>query len=402
MLKKVEALCVWGQLLGCCAIVIAVIILSKVDTNGNTDNRIVQFLIKHVTIQTVVEDDRWIIEYPFDESRIERYKVAVNGVKKSIDSFCTNSFPGGGTINDIVTAYREKIMNYNVADIPSIADSQNYVKDCVNNVVEFKDRVNELGIPFFYVQTPLKASIDYYNNDVLDAGGVSLAEKNYCLTSALEKRGVDLINVARDYSGYISFDHTSHWKPEDGLDCAGLIAQKLVSDYNFGIDMSFFSKECFYDYILNYPEIKNDINDKYGYNFALPCPRYDTSLKLVVAEEAEWAGRFEDTIIRNSEEWGISEGAYHNVYMVANSPINSIYNEKTSCNKRILIIGDSFAWPVASYLSLACSNVTILYNARFTGSIISYIETMEPDVVIMVYNDAQFWEVYTEDAFCLK
>ena len=27
---------------------------------------------------------------------------------------------------------------------------------------------------------------------------------------------------------------------------------------------------------------------------------------------------------------------------------------------------------------------------------------MEPDVVIMVYNDAQFWEVYTEDAFCLN
>lgn len=402
MVKKIEAICIWGQLLGCCILVLAVISASKLYPKGNTESRVVTFLLKHVTIQTVIEDDKWSIEYPFNESYIDQYVSSVNKVEKAIENYCTTSFPGGEIINVIVSAYKDNVMHFHVSSIPSIDDNQQYISGCVDNVLEFKNEVNILGVPFFYVQTPSQAGIDYYNKAILDGDALNIAERSYCLTTSLDNNGVDVVNIARDYSDNITFDASGHWKPTDGLKCANIIAEKLVNDYNFDIDLSVFDDDNFYDYAENYPEFKNKVRDSLGYDFVLPSPKYLTNINRIYAEETESEGIFENVIFREPTWWDFEGGAYHNVFTISNSLINTLHNEDAACNKKVLIIGDSFNWPVGSYLSLACEDVTIIHNASFTGSLISYVKTMKPDIVIMVYNDAEFYEIYTQDAYYLK
>lgn len=402
MLKKIEAICIWGQLFGCCFLVLSVISASKIYPEGNTDNRLITFLLKHVTIQTAIEDDRWSIEYPFDENYVDYYLSSVGKVEKAIENYCTTSFPGGGIINGIVTGYKDMVMHYHVSSISSIDDNQQYISGCVDNVLEFKDEVNALGIPFFYVQTPSQAGIDYYNDATLVGDALNIAERSYCLTTSLEDNGVDVVNIARDYSKEITFDASSHWKPTDGLKCADIIAGKLVDDYNFDIDLSVYASSNFYDYAEGYQEFKSTVRDTLGYDFIVPCPNFSTNIKRVYAEEIESEGAFQNVIFREPNEWNLEGGAYHDVFTISNSLINTLHNENASCNKKVLIIGDSFNWPVGSYLSLVCKDVTIIHNASFTGSLISYITTMEPDIVIMVYNDAEFYEIYTQDAYYLK
>lgn len=402
MLKKIEAICIWGQMIGCCVLVLAVIAASKIYPEGKPDSRLVTFLLKHVTIQTVIEDDRWSIEYPFDESKVDHYLTSVNKVEKAVENYCTTSFPGGGIINGIVSKYKDNVMHYHVSAIPSIDDNQQYISGCVENVLEFKEEVNSLGLPFFYVQTPSKAGIDYYNDMDLAGDALNIAERSYCLTTSLENRGVDLVNIARDYSEDITFDSSAHWKPTDGLHCANVIARKLVNDYDFDIDLSVLDSDSFYDLTENYPEFKSTVKASFGYDFAVPCPNNQTNIKRIYAEDSESEGAFENVIFREPDGWNLEGGAYHDVFTISNSLINTIHNENASCDKKVLIIGDSFNWPVGSYLSLACKDVTIIHNASFTGSLISYIKATEPDIVIMVYNDAEFYEIYTQDAYYLK
>ncbi len=402
MLKKIETIVAWVQLCGCCILVLCVIGASKIYHDGNTENRIAKFLLKHVTIQTVVEDDKWSIEYPFDESRIDHYTSRVKIIEKSIDNYCTTSFPGGGIINTVVSGYKDKVMHYHVTSIPSIDDNENYVAKCVENVIDFKSEVNSLGIPFFYVQTPSKAGIDYYSKKELVGDALNIAERSYCLTSSLEKQGIDVVNIARDYSKAITFDSSAHWKPSDGLACASLIAGKLYEDYDFDINLQVYNSENYNDLSLQYPEIKKTIEEKFEYDFMVPCPINNPDISHVYAEGEPVEGPFCEVIFNPSESWSLEGGAYHNIYTISNSLINSIHNESASCDKKVLIIGDSFNWPVGAYLSLACKDVTIIHNASFTGSLISYIKKMEPDAVIMVYNDAEFYEIYTEDAYYLK
>lgn len=309
MLRKIETIVIWILLSYCCVFVLAVISASKLYPEGNSENRLVSFLLKHVTIQTVIEDDKWSDEYPFRENRIESYLTKVSKIEKAIDSYCTISFPGGGIINNLVTAYKDKVMHYHISSIPSIDDSQNYITGCADNVVGFRKEVNSLGIPFFYVQTPLKASIDYYSNKILDDDDLIIAERSYCLTSTLENSEIDVVNISRDYSDEITFDSSGHWKPMDGLDCAELIAEKLAYDYGFDIDLAVYEDSQFYDFMSEYPEKKEVIEATLGYEFILPCPNYATDIKLVYAEDSTYEGTFENVIFKDSDEWNLAEGA---------------------------------------------------------------------------------------------
>ena len=400
MVKRFETCLIWLQLAFCCILTMGIICSAILFPDS--ENKVIRFLLKHVTIQAVVEDDHWSEEYPFNETVMEHYLSRVNSVKSSIDNYCTASFPGSGLIDMAVSSYKENIIQYRVSGIPCIDDSKAYISESAENVIEFKNDVNSLGIPFFYVQTPSKGGIDYYNNVAVEGDSLTIAERSFCLTTTLENSGVDIVNIARDYSDGIEFDSSAHWMPKDGLNCAKLISEKLNNEYGFDIDIKVFDEENLYDLMANYPEESAAITGNFGYEFKLPCPDYPTTYSIVYAENTEFNGSFENVIFRPNEDWDTEGVAYHDVFRISNSLFNEIYNSDAICKKKVLIIGDSFNWPVASYLSLGCEYVTVIHNASFTGSLISYIETNKPDIVIMVYNDAEFYEIYTQDAYYLK
>ena len=76
-----------------------------------------------------------------------------------------------------------------------------------------------------------------------------------------------------------------------------------------------------------------------------------------------------------------------------------VLNAVDNVGKKILIIGDSFNWILADYLITDIEYLDVIHNATFTESIQSYICKTKPDMVLIIYNDAEFVEIHTTDAY---
>ena len=125
---------------------------------------------------------------------------------------------------------------------------------------------------------------------------------------------------------------------------------------------------------------------------------------MTYAESDCRKGSVEGVMLNPKEEWLMEGGAYHDMYRVKNSSIYSIKN-KTIGDKqkgKILVIGDSFNWPVSIYLATGVEQIDIIHNASFSGSLRAYIKENNPAAVIVCYNNAEFYETYTEDAFDMR
>lgn len=87
--------------------------------------------------------------------------------------------------------------------------------------------------------------------------------------------------------------------------------------------------------------------------------------------------------------------------MVSNSTLHEFHNLNTQNNKgkRILIIGDSYNWILSDYLIADIEYIDVIHNASYSESIRGYIEKTKPDMVLVIYNDAEFVEIYTQQAF---
>lgn len=92
------------------------------------------------------------------------------------------------------------------------------------------------------------------------------------------------------------------------------------------------------------------------------------------------------------------------VIVVDNSTLHKYHNPDSQNNKgkRILIIGDSYNWILSDYLIADIEYIDVIHNASYSESIRGYIEKTRPDMVLIVYNDAEFVEVYTQQAFELN
>lgn len=406
-MKKIETFknCIVSLILiGPFLLVLTMIIAVRIYPDGQTGNRLLNILLKRITIQTVIEEDTWSLKYPYENSASFRsaYAEKCAAVKKSLESYCTVSFPGSERINLLVNGLKENVYHYNIDEISGIYENIAYVEQYADNVIAFRNTLQQKGYPFLYVQTPTEGSIQYYQGTTLQGDSLVIPERSYAFINMLEEENVNVIPIARDCPDNISFDASLHWMPENALSCAVLIAEELNTSYNFSIDMDVYSPDRFYDLLSLHPEQKDRILENCGYDFSIPVPANDGSYKIVYAEDTAWEGGFLDAVLHPADTWDLEGGPYHNAFRIFNSLIFEITNENASEDKKILVIGDSFNWPVSAYLSLGVKNITIIHNASFTGSLLSYIEKMNPDVVLMVYNDAEFSEIFTKDAFYLQ
>lgn len=389
---------------GLFAVVLAMIVASQIWDKNESNNSIIKYLLKNVTIQTTVPDDRWALEYPYETTFIKDYERKVNELENVLDSYCTVSFPESESINNFVSYIKRDILNYKIDDITGVYENIEYVQQAAMNVIDFEKDLRTEGYPFLYVQTPSIGSIKYYSGEELSGDELMLAERNYALMSLLQEEGINTINIARDYGEEVTFDSSKHWYPKDGLKCAYIISEYLNESYNFNFDTNVYMEDNFYDYLTNYPEAKNAILNNCGYDYEFLVPMREYNYMVTFAEKEIYKGKFNDVMIRPQEEWNLVGQAYHTMLRITNNTIWDIKNYSTQNNKgrKLLIIGDSFNWAVSTYLSLDVENIVVIHNASFTGSIMSYVRAFDPDIVIMVYNDAEFYETFTEEAYYLK
>jgi len=300
-----------------------------------------------------------------------------------------------------------KVLNFNIdTDSKEYGDAL-YVEQVQKNVLALKDFCVSVDIPFAYFATPCPNNTAFYNNELEKIDNFTIINRSHALTNGISLSGVNTTVIAEEAASddnIIEFDSSSHWFSKDALYTARLISDKLNQEYGFDIDVSVFNSDNYEDILERYPDIKEKIQLNTGYEYEFLVPQKANDFVMTYAEgQAIYTGNFEEVFLKSVDNWNLDGGAYHGMTVISNSTIHDICNESSvNCNKKVLIIGDSFNWPVAMYLSQGVREVIVIHNASFTGSIETYIKATNPDAVLMVYNDAEFYEIYTEDAFDLR
>ena len=102
-------------------------------------------------------------------------------------------------------------------------------------------------------------------------------------------------------------------------------------------------------------------------------------------------GDFSTLYYQKGFEYGDYYHTYaYEAYAYGNRPYISIENELADNDRHVLLIKDSFGDAFAPFLALEVRQLDLLDLRYFTGSVQSFIEQHHPDVVLVLYFNAEY------------
>lgn len=312
-----------------------------------------------------------------------------------LEAYTTSAMIFNSQINTLVDGLDKCFL-----DIPSTYSNRRYVLAPSESVVAFATYLEKEQVPFLYISTPCRDSILSRSGDSkLDEN--SLAERNWFLLQNLREAHIPVLDLAEDLAlaGLKDYDVSGHWFPESALYSAQVIA-KALNGYGFAFDPQLFDVRDTWDFLDETQGLTDAIEAQCGYRYSLPVLNAARAMIFTLFHEGtNHSGTFEEAYLQLPKE--ATREAYHSCVRINNETLYSLHNPdcRNNARKRLLILGDSFNWLLASYLSMDVEWIDVIHNASFSSSIREYIRETDPDMVLIVYNDAEFAEVYTDEAF---
>lgn len=298
--------------------------------------------------------------------------------------------------NDVVHKLVEEPKDYSVA---------------VNTIAELDAFCKENSINFLYVFPPDR-EIDGFTH--FPKGTVDYSKRiTKSVNEELTTIGVETLylnNMVSTFDGEVSDIHYKtdhHWSIEACLWAYANTVQWLES-LNICIDTrtinpSMYVYESYENgYLGSYGEKLSPLYAGYD-DFTFIYPEYDTDFQLIQLINGnvlhERNGRFEETLIYDDlKDYnnGYSTNFY-GTYLGYGNAEKRIINKKINNGLKVLVLGDSFSRPYATFMSLGVSE---LYNVdtqpgRFSRNIYSYIEEISPDIVICLYSNENLYNPNT-------
>ena len=252
-------------------------------------------------------------------------------------------------------------------------------------------------IPLLYVQAPQKLQEDDprlptgvadYGNDYADQLLGVLAE-NDVPTLDLRKT---LAAAGRDWSSFF-FRTDHHWTPEAAFIAHQAIAEVLERDYGFPIpaehtDPAAFTRTCLSDWFLGSQgkrvgPLYAGVDDmeiwepNFATDFTYSIPIYDT----------ERTGSFSEALLfpERVEEKDFFNGNPYTLYAGGDYPMARIYNLLAPERPRIMLLRDSYACVLTPFLALDCGELITVDLRYFHNDLLTYVDWLEPDLVIVMY-----------------
>lgn len=270
----------------------------------------------------------------------------------------------------------------------------------LSNIVDFNEYLKNQGIDFMYVQSAVKE--DIYDSQYVDEYGLTL-ESTLAneLVEGLDSLGIDVMDMRSiiHEDGLNCYDQffvtDNHWNINMAFYAAGKIANRLNEDYGYNYDMSMYNLDN-YDRVTYkdwlYGTVGRSVTlAKAGYDdIDIFYPKFETMLNIKIPNlNMDNTGTFEETMI-NPVPFLRRSTLYHgafDAFAYSKPPLTEIANYNATCNedKKILVLRESFAGPVLPYLALGTGTLNAITPEGFTGSIKTYIEQMQPDMVIILY-----------------
>ncbi len=271
----------------------------------------------------------------------------------------------------------------------------------IKNLLKFNRYLKNLGIPLLYVQAPYK--INKYDPQ-LPAGVIEYGNQNADETlAALSKAGIDVLDLRTKindsnldhYSLFFKTDH--HWLPEAGLWAFGQVGERLNKRYDFQIPKKYFDANN-YEYRTYEDWFLGSIGKRMGVyyggvdDFTIITPKFETNLTFHIPKfKVLREGSFEKTVFNFDKlEKDYFTANVYATYTGGDPPLNTIFNNQFPQGKSALLLRDSFACPFSPFLALGCSRLDVVDLRRFKSSLLNYIEKIQPDVVIIMYNAVMY------------
>ncbi len=287
----------------------------------------------------------------------------------------------------------------------AVRKNQLDMTEAAENTADLYDWLTAQDIPFFYVQAPDKIckygenmfSDIYLENDY--------SNKNAdALIAGLTAHGIPVLDL-REKTGktgeeyldlFYKTDH--HWTPQTGIWAAGQIAEYLNEQYGFTMDLSLFDlnhyqTETYPDMFLGSTGKKASLVKTEAEDFDLLLPAFETKLHVEIPNyKVNKTGSVGETLmdysnLRYFNQYKINQ---YTTYSYGNTPNIKIHNEQNSDGKKVLLVKDSFGNVVIPSLCLGTEYTETIDLRYFKGSLKTYIEGYQPDVVILLMSPTSF------------
>ncbi len=279
------------------------------------------------------------------------------------------------------------------------------------------DYFKDIDIPFSFVmalskdyegRTTFKKGIDIYANanqncDNFIAG---LNENNISyldLRESTKKGDLDIEN------SFFKTDH--HWKTETAFWAFKELVDYIDDSHGMKLDQN-----NYYTNIANYKinTLENSFLGSLGKrmgriysgidDYTLITPGFETNIKLYQGfdKTPQSEGSFDDIIIDKtlSDPDMPADTNRYASYFSLDSDFTTIINENAQNDYKILIIKDSYALPVAAFLSLTCEEVTMIdFRLSKEQSVKEFINNNDYDLILMMYGSGS---ICNDDMFDLK
>lgn len=378
----------------------------------------------------------WEVLYPFAdeeqvnkknitneiENHLKQYNKKFENVKTRIEPYVTDYLAWRTELTELANGY-ENLLNWNIVSyseyngitiineqyLASLSAEVN-VSEVADSTIEFASFCKEHGIDFLYAQQPSK--ICKYEDPRI-YGSTDYSNQNMdSFLQLLTKAGVDTYDHRKDiheeglnhHDLFYNTDH--HWKAETGLWASQHIINYLNDKFDYNLDSSIldsdnYSYDVYRNWFLGSQGKKVTLERAEPEDFTIIHPKYETSLHYQIPNlEIDEYGSFDITYDMDN----IDTIDYYNknpyaAYNHADRPLIRIENKLIDKGPSVLIIHNSFANCEIPFFAMSVKYVDCIDLRQFDGSVRSYIEQTNPDIVIVTYNyinDSINWETNTD------
>lgn len=281
--------------------------------------------------------------------------------------------------------------------------SDETIETIVASVADFAAYLEETEIPFLYVNPGTKICEEEYEVPAYLSDYIVQNQNKFL--EGLEEKAIDYIDLrealhAEGKNHKKSFYVTDpHWRFETALWATGKIAAYANENYGFEFDLDSFAEE---NYTIT--EYKNAFMGTQGLalhlaenrkeDFKTIYPVEDGLYNIkIFSRELDMTGSFKDVFVMQ-ERAEVASRMYDS-WRVRNDALVEIDNLQAEHNqdKKILLLYDSFSWPLMAYMATDIAEIDAIHTPEFTGSIRTYLEQTQPDLVIMLVTPKNITEI---------
>ena len=353
-------------------------------------------------------------EYPFREgddirkepaAPAEKFTAVVTELEDHINEYSTNENPLApffykifGTVNRTLGKNLTENSERDVYRLESgrmvYLSKSEPVYSAWDYISDFSEWLKKKDTDFLYI-LPISLSDDSVHDfpDGFETGYADTAEK---FRDFLSKKGIDCLD-AKKYllsknpefdSWFYKTDH--HWNVDAGIAVAGETLRLMSDKYGLNVDPAVCGRDNF-ESVVYKDAFLGSFGRKVTLGYTEPedieilCPKSDTNFHIEIREnKIDKSGSFCDTLIyEDIIRCSYSTNSSYEAFLYGDKNLIRIENKGVDNGVRVLVLKQSNADIVNPYIALAVQYTDIIDPRSFKGSIRTFIEKENPDIVLI-------------------